>query len=47
MVIRDIVRPEHDPIRTDGFTDDLDDPAGGVFDKAPDVFVLGGARSGR
>jgi hypothetical protein len=47
MVIRDIVEPEHDPIRTDGFVDDLDDPAGGVFDKAPDVFVLGGSNSAR
>jgi hypothetical protein len=40
MVIRDIVRPEHDPIRTDGFADDADDPAGGVYNNAPDVFVL-------
>lgn len=47
MVIRDIVQPEHDPIRTDGFADDTDDPAGGVFDKAPDVFVLGGSSSAR
>jgi len=47
MVIRDIVHPEHDPIRTDGFADDCDDPAGGVFDKAPDVFVFGRASSSR
>ncbi len=47
MVIRDIVRPENDPIRTDGFADDSDDPAGGVFDHAPDAFVLGSARSDR
>jgi hypothetical protein len=47
MVIRDIVKPEHDPIRTDGFAEDMDDPAGGVYDKAPDVFVLRGSSSGR
>jgi uncharacterized membrane protein len=47
MVIRDIVRPEHDPIRTDGFAEDTDDPAGGVFDKAPDVFVLRSSSSVR
>jgi hypothetical protein len=41
MVIRDIVKPEHDPIRTDGFAEDTDDPAGGVYDNAPDVFRLG------
>lgn len=47
MVIRDIVRPENDPIRTDAFEEDRDDPAGGVYDNAPDVFVLGGARTAR
>ena len=40
MVIRDIVRPQHDPVRTDGFADDLDDPGGGVLDGADDVFTL-------
>jgi uncharacterized membrane protein len=40
MVVRDIVRPENDPIRTDGHEDDLDDPGGGVLDFAPDVFTL-------
>lgn len=40
MVIRDILRPENDPIRTDGHDDDLDDPGGGVLDCAPDVFTL-------
>ena len=32
-VVRDIVAPEHDPIRADG----SDDPDGGVFDQAPDA----------
>ena len=40
MVIRDIYRPQHDPIRNDGFADDEDDPGGGVYDKAPDRFTL-------
>lgn len=40
MVIRDIYRPEHDPVRTDGFAEDRDDPGGGPFDGAPDVFTL-------
>ena len=38
MVVRDILRPEHDPVRAphpDGTADD--DPAGGVLDGAPDV----------
>ena len=34
MVVRDILRPEHDPVRLDG----SDDPAGGVLDHAPDAF---------
>ena len=38
MVIRDILRPECDPVRTDGFPDDRDDPGGGPFDGAPDAF---------
>lgn len=33
MIVRDILRPEHDPIRADG----SDDPAGGVLDGAPDL----------
>lgn len=45
MVIRDILRPEHDPVRTDGFAEDRDDPGGGVFDGAPDV--VGPARRAR
>jgi uncharacterized membrane protein len=44
MVIRDIYRPESDPIRSDGFADDEDDPGGGVFDRAPDRFTLGPER---
>ncbi|HSA54023.1 MAG TPA: glycosyltransferase 87 family protein [Yinghuangia sp.] len=32
LVVRDILRPEHDPVRRDG----SDDPAGGVLDHAPD-----------
>lgn len=36
MVIRDVLRPEHDPIRTDRFDEDRDDPGGGVLDGAPD-----------
>jgi hypothetical protein len=33
MVVRDILRPEHDPVRLDG----SDDPGGGVLDGAPDA----------
>lgn len=43
MVIRDIVQPEHDPIRNDGFAEDADDPGGGPYDGAEDVFKLSGA----
>jgi uncharacterized membrane protein len=35
FVVRDILRPEHDPVRADGIDDD---PAGGVLDGAPDAF---------
>ena len=45
LVIRDILRPEHDIVRTDGFVEDEDDPMGGVFDHAPDRVTLGGAAS--
>ncbi len=44
MVLRDIYSPKHDPIRNDGFIEDIDDPGGGVYDKAPDRFTLGRAR---
>lgn len=40
MVIRDMLKPEHDPVRTDGFDADADDPGGGPFDGAPDRFTL-------
>ena len=40
LIIRDMVKPDRDPVRTDGFDDDSDDPGGGVFNKAPDVFTL-------
>jgi uncharacterized membrane protein len=36
LVVRDILRPEHDPVRRDG----SDDPGGGVLDGAPDAFAL-------
>jgi uncharacterized membrane protein len=36
LVVRDILRPEHDVLRQGG----EDDPAGGVLDGAEDVFVL-------
>ena len=44
MVVQDILAPEFDPVRSDGFDDDTDDPGGGVFDRAPDVFRLGRRR---
>lgn len=40
LVVRNILRPQHDPIRTDGFAEDADDPTGGPYDGAPDVFTL-------
>jgi uncharacterized membrane protein len=40
MVVQDILVPDYDPVRSDGFDDDVDDPGGGVFDRAPDVFTL-------
>ncbi|GAA1921727.1 glycosyltransferase 87 family protein [Streptomyces sodiiphilus] len=36
MVVRDALRPRHDPVRWDG----SDDPGGGVLDSAPDAFRL-------
>ncbi|MDB1086241.1 glycosyltransferase 87 family protein [Streptomyces sp. ACA25] len=36
MVVRDVLRPEHDMVRRDG----SDDPGGGVLDRAPDRFTL-------
>ncbi len=40
MIVRDILRPHHDPIRSDGHPDDSDDPGGGVLDHAPDAWSL-------
>ncbi len=42
IVVRDVLEPEHDPIRADG----SDDPSGGPVDGAPDAFAFpaGGAR---
>ena len=37
VVMRDILLPDRDPVRRDG----VDDPSGGVLDRAPDCFVLG------
>jgi len=34
LVVRDALAPEHDPVRSDGFDEDLDDPGGGVLDRA-------------
>jgi hypothetical protein len=33
LVIRDALRPEHDPVRREG----VDDPTGGVLDEALDA----------
>lgn len=40
MVIRDMYAPQHDPVRSDGFEEDRDDPGGGAYDGAPDRFTL-------
>ena len=42
LVIRDIIRPEHDVVRAEGGQNVVgaDDPAGGVLNSAPDHFVL-------
>ena len=45
MIIRDICWPEYDPIRTDQWEEDRDDPGGGVLDGAEDRFVIGKRRS--
>ncbi|GAB3950530.1 glycosyltransferase family 87 protein [Streptomyces sparsus] len=42
MVVRDALRPDHDPVRQDG----SDDPSGGVLDRSPDAFVVGYAVHG-
>jgi uncharacterized membrane protein len=40
VVIRDILQPDRDVVRTDGFEEDRDDPGGGAFDRAPDRLTL-------
>src|SRR3954453_14318659 len=40
VVVRDILWPEHDPVRADG----SDGPSGGVLDRTPDVVVLAPGR---
>lgn len=47
MVVRDILAPQHDVVRTDGWPEHEDDPGGGVLDGAPDVVVLPPARRSR
>jgi uncharacterized membrane protein len=37
MIVRDILAPSHDPIRSDGHPEHTDDPGGGVLDGAPDI----------
>jgi uncharacterized membrane protein len=32
LVVRDALAPRHDPVRSDGFAEDRDDPGGGVLD---------------
>jgi uncharacterized membrane protein len=41
MIVRDILRPEHDPVRSDGRPEHVDDPGGGVLDGAEDVIGPG------
>ncbi len=36
LVVRDIVWPSHDPVRSDGVPEHSDDPGGGVLDGVPD-----------
>lgn len=46
MVVRDVLRPRHDPVRSDSTgaaspgSPPIDDPAGGILDGAPDRFTL-------
>jgi uncharacterized membrane protein len=37
-IVRDVLRPEHDPVRSDGVPEHRDDPGGGVLDGAPDTW---------
>jgi uncharacterized membrane protein len=43
LVIRDILLPQHDPVRAGG----VDDPTGGVLDEAPDAAWWPGSRRAR
>jgi len=45
MVVRDILQPRFDPVRSDGVPEHGDDPGGGVLDGASDVRVLGRGRA--
>ncbi len=40
MIIRDILNPSKDPVRSDGFLEDSDDPGGGPFDHAPEAWRM-------
>ncbi|WP_374986793.1 glycosyltransferase family 87 protein [Streptomyces fradiae] len=42
LIVRDVLRPEWDPVRQDG----SDDPSGGVLDGAEDAFTVGRAARG-
>ncbi|OII60784.1 hypothetical protein BJP40_07880 [Streptomyces sp. CC53] len=42
VVVRDILRPDRDPVRRDG----SDDPSGGVLDGSEDIFVVRRAQAG-
>jgi uncharacterized membrane protein len=44
VVVRDIVRPRNDPVRTDSEPEHRDDPGGGVLDFAPDRWSLSRTR---
>jgi uncharacterized membrane protein len=47
LVLVDIYRPGRDLVRLGGDVGDIDDPAGGVLDGAPDRFTLRGGGFGR
>jgi uncharacterized membrane protein len=38
LVVRDVLWPRHDPVRSDGRPENGDDPGGGVLDGAPDLW---------
>ena len=39
MIVRDVIAPQHDPIRTDGDPLHTDDPGGGPLDGAEDIWT--------